>query len=74
MKAYVPNEKNEFVYAEDMNKILSYLTKNGTINVKESTVERLYEMFSNDIYCASWMGARDEIIEEFAEWLSEYNI
>ena len=73
MKVYERNESNDFVYPEDMNLILDYLNAHGKILVSESTIEDLYFTFSDDRYCASWMGVNEQMLEEFEDWLTRVN-
>lgn len=73
MRAYIPNSESNFDYPEDMSKILDYLNKNGQLNVQPNTVEALYREFS-DRYSAGWMCVNDDLLEEFANWLSEVEI
>lgn len=82
MKAFIRNTETNFRYPEDMAKILAYLNEHGKLQVSEKTVEKLYFDFSEDRYCASWMGIPDNsydedfpnLLEEFADWLSEIDI
>lgn len=74
-KVYTKNTNNNaYQYPEDMKKILNYLDEHGTRQVSESTVEKLYERFSEEIYCAGWMSAEEYILPEFADWLSNFEI
>ena len=59
-------------YPEDMQKILNYLNENGTVYVSGEAIEKLYRQFSDDMYCAGWMGVSEERIEEFANWLEDH--
>lgn len=70
MKVYTPN-KEDYTYPDEMEKILDYLSKHGKIHVSGKTIERLYEDFSDTRYCAGWMCVSNELLEEFADWLSE---
>ena len=74
MKVYERNENNNFVYPEEMKLILDYLNSHGKILVKESTIEDLYFEFSDDMYCASWMGVNEQRLEEFEDWLNELEL
>lgn len=73
MKAYIQN-KSEFSYPEDMERILAYLEKHGTLNISHREVERLYREYSEDSWCAGWVEATDHKIAGFAKWLSEIEV
>lgn len=74
MKVYVPNNTNyHFSYPEDMEKILKYLNENGKLYVSPKTIENYYYDFSWT-YAAGWLGVNEEILEEFADYLSEIEL
>ena len=73
MKAYEPH-KTQFEFWVDMEMILNYLNDNGKLNITPERVEELYEGYSEDVWCASWMGVSEEILEDFANWLSEIEV
>lgn len=73
MKVYDKRKEFHYDYPDDMEKILKYLRANGDLHVSGETVERLYEEFL-DQYCASWLSVDDELLEEFAEWLDDYEL
>lgn len=73
MKAYKRHDKYNFAYPDDMEKILNYLTKHGEILVNDSTIESLYYDFSYEEYAAGWMGVDEQMLEEFEDWLNNYN-
>ena len=74
MKVYEKHESSDFTYPDEMKRILDYLNEHGTLLVKPLTIEKLYYDFSEDQYCASWMCVNEDILEEFADWLNEYDI
>ena len=73
MKVYIKNE-DKFEWPEEMSKILKYLKANGEVLVEDKKIENLYYEFSYYIYCASWMSVNEQILEEFANWLSDIDI
>lgn len=73
MKAYIKN-KSDFDYPEEMEKILAYLEKYGTLNISPKEVELKYSEYSEDRWCASWIAVRDHILPDFANWLSEVEV
>ena len=73
MKAYEPH-KTQFEFWVDMEMILNYLNANGKLNITPERVEELYEGYSEDVWCAGWMGVSEEILEDFANWLSEIEV
>jgi hypothetical protein len=73
MKVYERNEVNNFRYPEEMKRILDYLNEHGKIFVKDSVIEDLYYEFSSDKYEAGWMGVNEQMLEEFEDWLNDYD-
>ena len=63
-----------------MKRILDYLSEHGTLHVSGSTVEEMYSNFSEDRYCAGWMGVVGSagvdftLLEEFSDWLAETDL
>lgn len=74
MRVYEKHTSQDFVYPDEMKRILEYLNEHGTLLVKPLTVEKLYREFSEDEYCASWLCVDDDVLEEFANWLNEKDI
>lgn len=74
MKVYIKNTNPVYDYPEEMVKILDYLNAHGKLQVSGETVERLYRDFSDDIYCAGWMGVNDQCLGEFADWLAKIDL
>ena len=74
MRVFEKHASQDFDYPDDMKRILDYLNEHGTLLVKPLTIEKLYYGFSEDRYYASWMGANDNVLEEFADWLDELDI
>lgn len=73
MKVYKRHDKYNFAYPDDMEKILNYLRKHGEILANDSTIESLYYDFSDEKYDAGWMGVNEQMLEEFEDWLNDYN-
>lgn len=73
MKVFIPFEDNDFAYPDEMAKIIEYLKAHGEVKVKFSTIEALYREFSGT-RCAGWLSVNDEMLEDFAEWLSEVDL
>ena len=88
MKPFIRYKKEKLYHPEDTLKIIQYLKERGEINVTAKMIEKLYEEFSDDVYCAGWMsiGIKVErlnnycefeevsILEEFIDWLEEIDI
>ena len=74
MKVYKRNEYNCFTYPDEMKRILTYLNERGKINVKASTIESLYRDFSDERYCAGWMGVNEHVLAEFERWLTDVEV
>lgn len=73
MKVYERNESC-FEYPDEMEKILTYLNERGKIKVSAFTIERLYRDFSDECYCAGWMGVNEHVLAEFERWLIEVEV
>lgn len=73
MRVYERKLKFEYEYPEDMKLILDYLNEHGEILVGELIIEDLYRDFSDEKYCASWMGVNEQRLEEFEDWLEHYD-
>lgn len=74
MKAYVKDWKYAFYYPEDMEKILGYLTKSGTLQVSGKSVEEFYHDFSQDEHGVGWKAPTPDILAEFAEWIAGIDV
>lgn len=74
MRVYKKHESNNFTYPDEMKRILDYLDEHGTLFVNSAIVEKLYFIFSEEKYCASWMIVNDHLLEQFADWLDNYDI
>lgn len=73
MRVYERKYNPKYTYPEDMKMILDYLNEHGKILVSDSDIENLYYDFSDEKYCASWMGVNEQMLEEFEDWLEHYN-
>lgn len=82
MKAFKRFPEYDFLYPEDMKKIILYLENIGTINVEHDVLEKLYQKFSEE-HAASWLSTDtilydgDEelyVLEEFANWLENQEV
>lgn len=74
MKVYEKNICYKYYYPEDMETILGYLAKNGTIQVSGKSIESFYHDFSQDEHGTGWIAPTPDILEEFAEWVSGMDI
>ena len=74
MRVYEKYDNHNFTYPDEMERILDYLNRHGTLLVKPLTIEKLYYEFSEDQYCASWMCVDGGLLEEFADWLDKKEI
>lgn len=73
MKVYIRNYEYDYEYPEDMKKILDYLNSHGKILVSGHCIETLYRDFSDEEYCAGWMGVDERRLAEFEDWLERYD-
>jgi len=62
-----------FSYPDDMRQILAYLDARGNIRVTPKMIEKLYYEYSDE-HAASWLIVDDERLQDFADWLSEYEL
>lgn len=74
MKVFEPFTNYDYEYPDEMEEILRYLSENGKVNVSNKRIESLYRDFSDDIFCAGWIGVSEENLELFADYLSEIEI
>lgn len=72
MKVYLRNEKNNYRYPDEMTKIINYLNCCGKILVRDSTIEDLYYEFCEERYDTGWLSVDKQILEEFENWLNEF--
>ena len=75
MKPFIDcrRKKSHFTHPEDMKTILDFLWSIGNIQASDKTIENLYYEYSNSV-CCTWRIVDEESLEEFAEWLGEYEI
>lgn len=73
MKPFERFKMTKFDHPRDMDIILAYLEDKGKINVSYKTIEKLYYEYSDSV-CCSWRIVDEESLEEFMEWLEEYEI
>lgn len=73
MKAFERFRATKFDHPADMDIILAYLEDIGKVNVSYKTVENLYYEYSDSV-CCSWRTVDEESLEEFAEFLEDYEI
>lgn len=74
MKAFTYKNENSYEFPEDMEKILTYLNDIGKLHINNKMVEMYYREFCEEYYCAGWLKLDDEILEEFAQYLSEKDV
>lgn len=73
MKAYIKNDGQDFLYPDQMEKILDYLKSHGTLQVSAEQVEGYYIMFSEE-HCAGWLIVNDMCLTEFADFLADIDV
>ena len=73
MKPFERFKAMQFNHPQDMDTILTYLEDKGKINVSYKTIEKLYCEYSDGVGCG-WRIVDEESLEEFMEWLEEYEI
>lgn len=70
MKVY--KRKHKFAHPNDMSRIICHLEECGEILVEHSVLEDLYSKFCEEKYSTSWINVCLQILNEFEEWLYEY--
>jgi len=65
-------QEEQLQYPDDIKVIRAYLENIGELFVVDSVLDKLWREFSNDVYCAQFMGAAPQFIEEFACWLENH--
>ena len=70
MKVYIKEQRYAFYYPEDMEQILGYLAKHGTIHASGEAIEKLYHDFSQDEYGVGWEPPTSYVLSAFADWIS----
>lgn len=76
MRVYKLNRKHNYDNCNhpcDMIFIMSLLEDKGEVLVSVETLEDLYYEFSDKCACG-WRTVTEESINEFAEWLDEYEL
>lgn len=56
MRVYVKHTSQDLDHQDEMERILDYLNKHGTLLVNSSTVKRLYHEFSEYEHWVRWGG------------------
>lgn len=76
MKVYKLNRKRSYANCNhpiDMVLIMDALESKGEVLVSVETIENLYYEFSDRCACG-WRIVNEDSINEFAEWLDEYEL
>ena len=73
MKPFKRFKSIKFDHPQQMEIVIAYLEDIGTINVSYKTIENLYYEYSESV-CCGWRTVDEESLEEFADWLEEYEI
>lgn len=76
MRVYKLNRKRSYANCDhpiDMLLIMDALESKGEVLVSVETIENLYYEFSNKCACG-WRIVNEDSIDEFAEWLDEYEL
>lgn len=76
MRVYRLNRKPDYDNCDhpaDMIYIMAMLEDKGEVLVSVKTIEDLYYEFSDKCACG-WRSLSNESMDEFAEWLDEYEL
>lgn len=71
MSKYFSKYKN-FEYDEDLKTIFDELCHYGYYKGSIETLDKLWRIFSEEYYCASFLIPDGDSIREFADWLDNY--
>lgn len=71
MKIYIKNEFDCNNHNEDFTRIMTHLVANGKLLTAPSTVERLYRVYSDEKHHTKWKAVDNNVLDSFANWLSE---
>lgn len=81
MKVYRRKKTDIFEHPEDMERILSYLEEYGEILVSPKIIEKLYHIYSKEVFVINWKNLNGDIpysicdeilLENFESWLEQY--
>ncbi len=73
MRAYIKHDYG-LDHPDDLEKIVAYLKEHGELLILPDTVETLYRRFSDERFSASWLTPAPDILETFADWLSDIDV
>ena len=59
-------------YPEDVKKIREYLEKIGTLEATDVEIDDYWGLYSEDMFCAVWMGVNEDLLGKFADWLESH--
>lgn len=56
-------------YPEDVKKIREYLEEIGTLEATDVEIDDYWGLYSDEKFCAGWMGVNEDLLDMFADWL-----
>ena len=56
-------------HPEDVKKIREYLAKIGTLEATDAEIGDYWGLYSDEKFCAGWMGVNEDLLDMFADWL-----
>lgn len=56
-------------HPEDVKKIREYLAKIGTLEATDAEIDDYWSQYSDEKFCAGWMGVNEDLLDGFADWL-----
>ena len=56
-------------YPDDVKKIREYLAKIGNLDAADEEIDNYWSQYSDEKFCAGWMGVNENLLDGFADWL-----
>lgn len=56
-------------YPDDVKKIREYLEKIGELEAADAEIDNYWSLYSDERFCAGWMGVNEDLLDKFADWL-----
>ncbi len=58
-------------FGNDIREITDYLNKHGYYPDNAAVVSYMWQKFSDNCYCAGWLGINEKLLEEFLTYISK---
>lgn len=67
MKMKMKTMRHHYESAEDIAAIVAHMAAHD-VEISESTAVLLWRRYSDDVWCAGWMGVSPDSLEELVPW------